>query len=247
MTNPEGPRPPGVPETDAHASDHPDVGVGLRQGQERRQANRRGQSRNRERRHGDRRRRAAGGILLGMVALGGGIGQAARRAPAAAPYTQSHVTPAPAPPAAEEPVERDRKYDTIIEEAALAYDVDPELIRAVIRTESGFDPLAISPAGAQGLMQLMPFLSKELGVKDPLDPRDNIFGGVKYLRKLLERHDGNVPLAVASYNAGPTAVRRYKGIPPYKETRGYVKKITGLLAEAQVVEASASPDRMLTD
>jgi soluble lytic murein transglycosylase-like protein len=138
-------------------------------------------------------------------------------------------------------------YDGIIQEAAEAYDVDPQLIRAVIRTESRFDPQATSPAGAQGLMQLMPFLSKELGVKDPLDPRDNIFGGVKYLRKLLNRHDGNVSLAVASYNAGPTAVKRYKGIPPYKETRGYVKKVTGLLADKLVADGSSSAAAALAD
>jgi hypothetical protein len=235
VTNPEGPGSPGAPETDP--SDHPEVGVGLRQGLERRHDNRRHASRERERRHGDRRRRAAGGLLLGMVALGGGLGQAARRGPAPPPYTQSHTSGAPDILVDEEPVVRERLYDGIIQEAATTYDVDPELIRAVIRTESSFDPEAISPAGAQGLMQLMPFLSKELGVKDPLDPRDNIFGGVKYLRKLLTRHDGNVPLAIASYNAGPTAVKRYKGIPPYKETRGYVKKITGLLADAQTADA----------
>jgi hypothetical protein len=245
VTNPELAQPDGASELDPRPSDHTDVGVGLRQGEERRHANRRSQARSRERRHGDRRRRAAGGLLLGMVALGGGLGQAARRAPAPPQYTQTHT--ARAPQTTVEPVEQDRRYDDIIQEAAEAYDVDPELIRAVIRTESSFDPQAISPAGAQGLMQLMPFLSKELGVKDPLDPRENIFGGVKYLSKLLNRHDGNVSLAVASYNAGPTAVKRYKGIPPYKETRGYVKKITGLLADAQVADASLSTVTSLGD
>jgi soluble lytic murein transglycosylase-like protein len=136
-------------------------------------------------------------------------------------------------PAAAEPVARDRKYDAIIAEASSEYGVDPELVRAVIRAESQFDPTAQSQAGAKGLMQLMPILSKELGVKDPFNPRENIFGGVKYLSKLLDRHDGNVTLALASYNAGPRNVARYKGVPPFKETRGYVKKINKMLAEAR--------------
>jgi soluble lytic murein transglycosylase-like protein len=135
--------------------------------------------------------------------------------------------------APEEPVARDRAYDAIIADASAEYGVDPQLVRAVIRAESQFDPRAESGAGAKGLMQLMPILSKELGIKDPFNPRENIFGGVKYLSKLLDRHDGNVTLALASYNAGPRNVARYKGVPPFKETRGYVKKINKMLAEAR--------------
>jgi len=134
---------------------------------------------------------------------------------------------------AEALVAPDRAYDAIIAEASAEYGVDPELVRAVVRAESRFDRMAESGAGAKGLMQLMPILSKELGVQDPFDPRENIFGGVKYLSRLLERHKGDVTLALASYNAGPRNVARYKGVPPFKETRGYVKKIRGMLAEAR--------------
>ena len=137
-----------------------------------------------------------------------------------------------------EPVAKDRAYDDIIAEASAEYGVDPDLVRAVITAESRFDPDAQSQAGAQGLMQLMPILSKELGIKDPFNPRENVFGGVKYLSKMLDRHDGNVTLALASYNAGPRNVDRYKGVPPFKETRGYVKKINKMIAEARA-EATA--------
>ena len=102
--------------------------------------------------------------------------------------------------------------------------------RAVVRHESGFDAAAVSSAGAQGLMQLMPALADELGIEDPFDPRENIFGGARYLKALLLEHDGNETLALASYNAGPGAVSKYDGIPPYRETQQYVKTITGILA-----------------
>jgi hypothetical protein len=122
--------------------------------------------------------------------------------------------------------------DALIEEAATAHGISAHLVRAVVQAESGYDPAAVSPVGAQGLMQLMPNTATFLGVSDSMDPRQNVFGGTKYLSQLLDRFDGDVALALAGYNAGPTRVARYKGIPPYGETRGYVVKIRGLIAES---------------
>jgi soluble lytic murein transglycosylase-like protein len=124
-------------------------------------------------------------------------------------------------------------YDELIKEAATRHKLPESLIRAVIMAESAFDPLAVSGAGAQGLMQLMPALSKELGVANAFDPRENIMAGAEYLSSLLEAQKGNVALALASYNAGPGNVKRYKGIPPFKETRTYVKKIMGLVEQEE--------------
>jgi soluble lytic murein transglycosylase-like protein len=121
-------------------------------------------------------------------------------------------------------------YNDIIEEAAREYDMDPNLIHAVMQAESAFHPFAVSRAGAEGLMQLMPELSTEMGVSDAFDPRDNIMGGVRYLKRLLDYHDGNIDLALASYNAGPGNVERYGGVPPFRETRNYVKTIKEILA-----------------
>lgn len=103
--------------------------------------------------------------------------------------------------------------------------LDPDLVGAVIRIESGENPLTVSPKGAQGLMQLMPETARLMGVQDPFDPEENIRGGVKYLAGLLERFRGRLDLALAAYNAGPTAVERYGGIPPYAETRNYVVRV----------------------
>jgi len=129
------------------------------------------------------------------------------------------------------PIELRHAYDDIIAEAASRYALDPRMIKAVMQTESAFNAMAVSPVGAIGLMQLMPAVAEEYGATDPLDPRQNIMAGAKYLRRLLDSHKGNVRLALASYNAGPGNVAKYRAIPPFKETRNYVKKVTGLLAE----------------
>ena len=123
------------------------------------------------------------------------------------------------------------RFDTIIEEASALYGVNSALVKAVIQAESRFNPLAVSPVGAKGLMQLMPMIAKEYGAADPLDAKQNVFAGVKYLSNLLDRYNGNVSMALAGYNAGPTAVKRFRGIPPYRETRGYVRKIQNLIAD----------------
>jgi soluble lytic murein transglycosylase-like protein len=105
--------------------------------------------------------------------------------------------------------------------------IDPLLVRAVIEVESGFQPEAVSRAGAQGLMQIMPATGKELGLEAPFDPESNIEAGIRYLRQMLNQFE-TVPLALAAYNAGPNAVRRYGGIPPFAETESYVQKVFSL-------------------
>jgi soluble lytic murein transglycosylase-like protein len=129
-------------------------------------------------------------------------------------------------------------YDDIIQEASEKYDLDANLIHAVMQAESAFHPFAVSRAGAEGLMQLMPDLSDEMGVSNAFDPRENIMGGVRYLKRLLTYHKGDLDLALASYNAGPGNVERYGGIPPFRETKNYVKTIKDIL-EARKRSANA--------
>jgi soluble lytic murein transglycosylase-like protein len=126
-----------------------------------------------------------------------------------------------------------RAYDLLIHEAGALYRVSPTLIRAVMQAESAFDPLAVSPAGAMGLMQLMPEIAGAFDIADPFDPRENIMGGARLLRELLDAHPHNIPLVLAAYNAGEPAVLRYGGVPPFRETQGYVKKIISLIADAR--------------
>jgi soluble lytic murein transglycosylase-like protein len=117
------------------------------------------------------------------------------------------------------------EFDAHIVAAANLHNVSADLIRAVIAVESEFDQFAVSSKGAQGLMQLMPFTARRFGVTSPFDARQNIFGGTQYLRVLLDLFAGDVDLALAGYNAGENAVTRYRGIPPYRETRAYVQKV----------------------
>ncbi len=126
-----------------------------------------------------------------------------------------------------------RAYDRLIREAGALYRVSPTLIRAVMQAESAFDRLAVSRAGAMGLMQLMPETAGAYEIVDPFDPRENIMGGTRLLRELLDAHHHNIPLVLAAYNAGPAAVARYGGVPPFRETQGYVDKIVTLIANAR--------------
>ena len=118
-----------------------------------------------------------------------------------------------------------RPYLSEIIEASNRYGVPDRLVTAVIRAESGFNPRAVSRKGARGLMQLMPATASNLGVRNSFDPRENIHGGVRHLRALIDRFPGNLPLAIAAYNAGESAVVTYGGIPPYPETQEYVGKV----------------------
>ncbi len=117
------------------------------------------------------------------------------------------------------------RYARWIESAARRYRLDPELVAAVALVESSFKPTARSPRGALGIMQLMPETARELALRNPLDPRENIEGGARWLRRLLDRFGGDLELALAAYNAGEGAVMEHGGIPPYPETRSYVKKV----------------------
>ena len=208
--------------------------LGLRHDGERRHSDRRIVSRpDRGRRRADRRRARIRSLLLTSLALV--VPHQLKHRPhswLAAPHlsgprVSTSVTSV-------EPVPPGKAYDRIIREAAALYHLDPALIRSVMRAESAFDPSAVSRAGAMGLMQLMPDVAEAFGVEHPFDPHENIMAGARLLRELLDMYRGNVKLAIASYNAGPTAIARHGGnIPPFPETRGYVKRVTDFIADAR--------------
>ena len=126
---------------------------------------------------------------------------------------------------------RATQYQSLIEEHSALHTISADLVRAVIQAESAFNPFARSPKGAMGLMQLMPATAAEFGVLDPFNPAENIRAGVAYLKQLLNYYGGRVELALAAYNAGPAAVKKYGGtVPPYRETRNYVKKVSSTAA-----------------
>jgi soluble lytic murein transglycosylase-like protein len=194
-----------------------------------------------ERRHGDRRARASAGLVLAVAFL------TASATPDLA-YIDTRVltmtmrtveppiVPAPSP---EERLASGRlvpslnsEFDVHIDAAAAQHGVSRELVRAIIQVESGFDRLAVSAAGARGLMQLMPATARRFGVINRFDARQNIFGGTRYLRALLDRYRGDISLTAAAYNAGMGCVARHSGIPPYKQTQDYVRKVNALLGAA---------------
>jgi len=116
------------------------------------------------------------------------------------------------------------------------HNMSPALVHAIIKAESDGRRTAVSSKGAKGMMQLMPFTSRQMNVKDPFDPIENVEGGIRYLKELIVAFDGNITNAVAAYNAGPNAVRKYGGVPPYKETREYVKRVLKLYSQYSSLE-----------
>jgi soluble lytic murein transglycosylase-like protein len=119
----------------------------------------------------------------------------------------------------------EQKFDKIIHKLCKKYDLGVPLIKAIIKAESGFNPLAVSKKGAQGLMQLMPFTARELNIVNPFDPQENLEGGISHLKTLYDKFNGDLPLVLAAYNAGENAVLRDNGVPPFAETHNYIKRV----------------------
>jgi len=138
----------------------------------------------------------------------------------------------------------------LVRQASVEQGLDPELMDALVRVESGYNPKAVSHKGAMGLMQLMPATARRLGVNDPFDPEQNVRGGMHEFARLVDRYSGNLKLALAAYNAGEGAVSKYRGVPPYNETRNYVSRILSIYTGRPYRLSGnyrAVPVRMLTD
>ena len=142
--------------------------------------------------------------------------------------------------------ESPKSLDEIINTISDRHHLDPDLINSVIHAESAFNPRAVSPKGAQGLMQLMPGTASQLGVRNAFDPHDNVEGGTAYLRQLLEQNNFDLIKALAAYNAGPHRVQRYRGIPPYYETRAYVARIVRDFNRKKLAEKTSSATKNKT-
>jgi soluble lytic murein transglycosylase-like protein len=140
-----------------------------------------------------------------------------------------------------------QEIDQIIEDAAGRHHVDPNLVRALIRVESNFNPAAVSPKGAMGLMQLMPATARRFNVTNPFSAQQNVEAGVHHLKRLLDSFGGNVPLSLAAYNAGEQAVNRNNGVPPYPETQNYVRRIGALYGADASMLVSSAPIRISRD
>ena len=159
-------------------------------------------------------------------------------------HFEKDETPVPAPANPGAPPVKAPDLKDVISSVSDRHHLDPDLINSVIRAESGFNPRAVSPKGARGLMQLMPNTAEKLGVSNAFDAKDNVEGGTRYLRELLERYNFDLVKALAAYNAGPNRVEQYHGVPPYYETRAYVARIVRdfnrkKLAQQQTTQASA--------
>jgi soluble lytic murein transglycosylase-like protein len=210
---------------------------GVLGGPERRQFDRRGWDRGTTDRRREKRRRH-----MRTAVLAAAMSSAPMARPAIAIFPPAALEPQVDVATEFEVVPPSEAYEEIIQEAAAEYDLDPALIRAVMQAESAFHPYAVSRAGAEGLMQLMPALADEMGVNNSFDPRENIMGGVRYLKRLLDYHNGNLDLALASYNAGPGNVARYGGVPPFRETRNYVKTIKAIYKRSKSSKRSSDAD-----
>jgi hypothetical protein len=201
-----------------------------------------------ERRRGDRRARASAGVVLAVASLTASTTPDRAYVDVRGQTTGTLEPPSVAAVIPGEPVTPDlqpslnSKFDVHIEDAAARHGVSRELVRAIIQVESGFDRLAVSTAGARGLMQLMPATARRFGVLNRFDARQNIFGGTRYLRALLDHYRGDISLTAAAYNAGASCVARYHGIPPYKQTQDYVRKVNTILGAA-LKEADAREGR----
>jgi soluble lytic murein transglycosylase-like protein len=167
---------------------------------------------------------SASADIYRAVGADGVISFSNTKSPGSKLYARTEAPAAPRMPRDASP-ERFTRYDQHIREAAALYQIPVELVRAVIKVESDFDPRALSPANARGLMQLIPETAERMFVRDIFDPRQNIFGGTRFLRVLANTFNGDIVLTLASYNAGEGAVMRYGGVPPYPETQEYVSKV----------------------
>jgi soluble lytic murein transglycosylase-like protein len=206
--------------------------LGARRAGDRRKGERRKQSRAEPDRRGRERRRSAfRGVVLAAAAVA--FPHQVKPESLDAPWLRPPVPAITTTIESVVAVPAARAYDAFIREASTRYGVDATLIRSVMQTESAFDALAVSRAGAMGLMQLMPDVAVELGVTDPFDARQNVMAGAKYLGRLLDLYRGNVRLALAGYNAGATNVEQYGGVPPFPETQKYVKQVTRLVASSK--------------
>lgn len=215
-----------------------DHALGLRHDMERRIGDRRAYTRGMpERRRRDRRRARLRSLIFTALALAlpHQLKHNAFKALPSGPRVSTTINSVVAVPPS-------KAYEGIIREAAALYRVEAALIRSVMHAESAFDPSALSRAGAMGLMQLMPAIAEAFGVVHPFDPRENIMAGTRLLRELLDQHRGNLRLTIASYNAGPTAVAHYGAVPPFPETQGYVRRVTGLIADARASAGSNDDD-----
>jgi hypothetical protein len=248
---PQDDRNPGGPRAIQYVRPVEQEGQPDRRSDDRRHGNRReslaagGRRQPGDRRRFDRRTRLAGAGLLAAIAFGVGGHEVAVRMD----RPGLGIFPSFAEPSASVDVTADfhlpawdkAALEPFIQEAAQLHQMSPSLIRAVIQTESRFNPLAQSQVGAQGLMQLMPATARHVGIENPFDPRENILGGTKYLSSMLQRFKGNTAKALAAYNAGPTVVARHRGVPPFRETQGYVRKIQKLVQDTDAEFSIPAP------